>query len=134
MSMFLWASARVKSHHQPVFTYYFDRAIPWPQHPEFGAFHGDEIPYFFLNLEMLDRPWETEDSTLSRNVSSYLVNFASKGDPNGVGLVSWPKIDQNQPQTMELGVRLGAMPLADREKLDFWTRYYNSPISRSMSF
>ncbi len=134
VSMFHWASARAMSHHQPVFTYNFDRAIPWPQHPEFGAFHGDEIPYFFLNLEMLDRPWETEDSTLSRNVSSYLVNFASKGDPNGVGLVSWPKIDQNQPQTMELGVRLGAMPLADREKLDFWTRYYNSPISRSMSF
>ena len=62
VSLFLWASARVKSHHQPVFTYYFDRAIPWPQHPEFGAFHTGEIPYFFLNLEMLDRPWETEDS------------------------------------------------------------------------
>ena len=100
VSMFHWASARAKSHHQPVFTYNFDRAIPWPQHPEFGAFHGDEIPYFFLNLEMLDRPWETEDSTLSRNVSSYLVNFASKGDPNGVGLVSWPKIDQDQRASM----------------------------------
>ena len=44
VSLFLWASARVKSHHQPVFTYYFDRAIPWPQHPEFGAFHTGEIP------------------------------------------------------------------------------------------
>ena len=59
---------------------------------------------------------------------------SSKGDPNGVGLMSWPKIDQNQPKTMELGVRLAAMPLADREKLDFWTRYYNSPISRSTAF
>jgi len=55
VSIFLWASVRVKSHHQPVFTYYFDRAIPWPQHPEFGAFHTGEIPYFFLNLEMLIR-------------------------------------------------------------------------------
>jgi para-nitrobenzyl esterase len=67
-------------------------------------------------------------------VSSYLVNFASKRDPDSADLVSWPKIDQNQPQTMELGVRLGPVPLADREKLDFWTRYYNSPISRNMSF
>jgi para-nitrobenzyl esterase len=83
---------------------------------------------------MLDRPWETEDSTLAGNVSSYLVNFASKGDPNSAKLTYWPKIDQNQPQIMELGVHLGPMPLAGREKLDFWTRYYNSPISRSMSF
>ncbi len=96
VSMFHWASARAKSHHQPVFTYNFDRAIPWPQHPEFGAFHGDEIPYFFLNLEMLDRPWQTEDFTLSRNVSSYLVNFASKGDPNGaeVGVLAQ---DRSEP-------------------------------------
>ena len=41
---------------------------------------------------------------------------------------------QQTPQIMELGVHLGPMPLAGREKLDFWTRYYNSPISRSMSF
>ena len=55
---------------------------------------------------------QTEDSTLARNASFYLVNSASKGDPNSSDLVSWPKIDQNQPQTMALGVCLGPMPLA----------------------
>lgn len=131
VSMFLWASARVRSHLQPVFTYFFDRAIPWPQHPEFGAFHTGEIPYFFLNLKMLDRPWQPDDYTLAKNVSSYLVNFATGGDPNGSSLALWPKIDPSQPQTMELGLHCGAMPLADKEKVDFWTRYYNSPISNS---
>jgi para-nitrobenzyl esterase len=131
VSGFLWACARLKSHRQPVFTYYFDRGIPWPQHPEFGAFHTGEIPYFFLNLKLIDRPWEQIDFTLANTVSTYLINFATHGDPNGNGVAPWPKIDPSQPQTMELGARTGAMPLASKEKIDFWTRYFNSPISRS---
>ena len=131
ISMFLWAGARVKSHHEPVFTYYFDRAIPWPQHPEFGAFHTGEIPYFFLNLKMLDRPWEENDFVLAKEVSSYLVNFATKGDPNGPGLQRWPKVDPDQQETMELGARCGAMPLADKVKANFWIRYFNSPESKN---
>jgi len=130
-SMFVWASLRVKSHHQPVFTYYFDRGIPWPEHPEFGAFHTGEIPYFFLNLKALDRPWERQDFRLANEVASYLINFAAKGDPNGAGLAPWPKIDTNQPQTFELGGHTGAMALAEKAKADFWLKYYNSPVSRN---
>ncbi len=133
VSMFLWASARAKSHHEPVFTYYFDRGIPWPQHPEFGAFHTGEIPYFFLNQKRLDRPWEHADYTLAKIVSQYLKNFAAKGDPNGQGVPTWLRIDPNKPQTMELGLRIGAMPLAEPAKVDFWMRYFNSPVSKNAS-
>jgi para-nitrobenzyl esterase len=131
VSMFLWASARAKSHHQPVYTYYFDHAIPWPQHPEFGAFHTGEIPYFFLNLKMLDRPWEPVDFKLADSVSDYLVNLAAKGNPNGAGLAPWEYVNPDEPQTMELGAPSGAMQLADRTKVNFWTRYFNSPVSRN---
>jgi len=131
VSMYVFASARARSHRQPVYTYYFDRAIPWPQHPEFGAFHSAELPYFFLNLGVLQRPWEKVDFELAKNVSSYLVNFARQGDPNGAGLTAWPKVDPNLPQTMELGSRIGPMPLADPAKVQFWTRYYASPISNN---
>lgn len=131
VAMFLWASIRVKNHDSPVYTYYFDRAIPWPQHPEFGAFHTSELTYFFLNLKALDRPWKKIDFKLSREMSAYLVNFASHGDPDGPGLVTWPKVSPSKPQTMELGARCGAMPLADKAKVAFWTRYYNSSISDS---
>jgi para-nitrobenzyl esterase len=133
VSAFLWASARLKSHRSPVFTYYFDRGIPWPQHPEFGAFHTGEIPYFFLNQKALDRPWEKVDFTLAKDVSTYLVNYATKGDPNGPGVPPWPKIDPSLPQTMELGAHTGAMPLANKERVDFWIRYFNSPISSNGS-
>ncbi len=94
VSMYLWACLRIKSHKQPVFTYYFDRAIPWPAHPEFGAFHTGEIPYFFLNTGMLDRPWEKADEAVASDVSSYLFNFAQKGDPGGKGLASCPELMQ----------------------------------------
>jgi para-nitrobenzyl esterase len=131
VSMYLFASARARSHRQPIYTYFFDRGIPWPQHPEFGAFHTGELPYFFLNLGVLQRPWEKDDVELAKAASSYLVNFASRGDPNGPGLAPWPAVDANVPQTMELGSRIGPMPLADKEKVDFWTRYYASPISNN---
>jgi para-nitrobenzyl esterase len=130
VSMFLWASARMKSHHQAVFTYYFDRAIPWPEHPEFGAFHTGEIPYFFLTLDALHRPWEEIDFKLAQEVSTYLVNFAKAGDPNGPNLTPWPKVGAN-PETMQLGQRSGAMPLADAKRTEFWMRYFESSAGKN---
>jgi para-nitrobenzyl esterase len=127
VSMFLWASARATNHHQPVYTYFFDRGIPWPQHPEFGAFHGSELPYFFLNLDKLDRPWEPIDRDLAKSAAAYLKNFATTGNPNGPGSATWTPVDRNDPSTIELGTRIGLMPLADKQRLDFWIRYFNSP-------
>ncbi len=127
VSMFLWASRRGKNHRQPVFTYYFDRAIPWPQHPEFGAFHTGEIPYFFLNLKTLDRPFEPVDFRIAQEAASYLRDFAGQGNPDGGDLPKWPRVEATAPATMEIGVRTGPMPLADPEKLDFWTRFFASP-------
>jgi para-nitrobenzyl esterase len=107
--------------------------IPWPQHPEFGAFHSGELPYFFLNEKMLDRPWTQEDLALGTTVSSYLKNFAATGDPNGAGLPPWPKVDAKVPKTMELGAQCGPIPLGDAAKSDFWMRYFNSPASKNAS-
>jgi para-nitrobenzyl esterase len=130
VSMFLWASRRGKNHHQPVFTYYFDRAIPWPQHPEFGAFHSGELPYFFGNLDKLDRPWEELDRDLAKTTQSYLKHFATAGNPNGTGLAKWDRVRADAPSTMEVGARIGPMPLADRNRLDFWTRFFESPQAK----
>jgi len=127
VAMFLWASRREKNHHQPVFTYYFDRAIPWPQHPEFGAFHSGELPYFFGNLNKLDRPWEEVDRVLAKTTQAYLKNFATAGNPNGSGLEKWERVRADVPSTMEIGARIGPMPLADKNRLEFWTRFFDSP-------
>ena len=130
VSMFLWASRRTATHRQAVFTYFFDRAIPWPQHPEFGAFHTGEIPYFFLNLKALNRPWEPADFALAKTASSYLAHFAAAGDPNGAALPVWPRVTTDEPETMEIGAQTQTMPLADKERLAFWIRFFASPAGQ----
>ncbi len=116
VSMHLWATDQLTANKR-VYTYYFDRAIPWPAHPEFGAFHSGEIPYFFNTLNRLPRPWEAVDRKLAETVSTYVTNFAKKGDPNGSGLPPWPAFDPASHTTMQLGARVGSMPLADAARM-----------------
>lgn len=89
------------------FLYHFTHAIPWPEHPEFGAFHTGEVPYVFQNLAALKRPWESVDRTLADQVSSYWVNFATSGDPNGKGLPHWPAFEAESAQLQRLDSSIG---------------------------
>jgi para-nitrobenzyl esterase len=124
VSMYLWASERAKRSKAKAYTYYFTRGIPWPEYPEFGAFHTSDVPYFFANLKHLNRPWEAVDRQLSETASNYWVNFAKTGNPNGKGLPNWPAFDAAQQVTMELGEKTGARPVAEKEKLAFFTQYF----------
>lgn len=119
VSLDLWA-ANQAARSGTVYTYYFDRPIPWPAHPEFGAFHTAEVPYVFQNLKILDRPWERVDYQLSDDMSSYWTNFAKTGNPNGKGLPEWPAYAPGKHVTMELGAHVGAIPDADPAKLQFF--------------
>ena len=121
VSMDLWAAEQEKASKR-VYTYYFDRVLPWPAHPEFGAFHTSEVPYVFQTIAKLDRPWEPVDKKVSDAVSSYWVNFAAKGDPNGAGLPPWPAYSAAAHKTMELGAQMGAMSVAEPSKLEFFLR------------
>ncbi|MGH9587019.1 MAG: carboxylesterase/lipase family protein [Acidobacteriaceae bacterium] len=134
VSMFLWATARLRHHHSPIFTYYFDRAIPWPQHPEFGAFHSGELPYFFRNLQLMDRPWQPIDHSIANTASAYLKAFASEGDPNQNGYPHWPAVNSASPLTMEIGAKTHPMPLANKERLKFWLEYFHSQAAKNAPF
>ena len=102
-------SERARTAHTPSFAYYFDRAIPWPDHPEFGAFHTSEVPYVFGTLDALPRPWTESDHRLSDVMMAYWVNFVTTGDPNGPNLQKWPTFTPAKPNFMELGLKVGAM-------------------------
>jgi len=117
----LWAANQRKASPR-VYTYYFDRVLPWPQHPEFGAFHTSEVPYIFRTLDKLDRPWTAVDRIVSETVASYWTGFARSGDPNGNGLAPWPAYTSDGHTTMQLGERMGAMPVADPPKREFFVR------------
>jgi para-nitrobenzyl esterase len=123
VSVFLWAERQQKKSGS-LYTYYFDRAIPWPEHPEFGAFHTGEIPYVFDNLDKLDRPWQPVDRTVADQMSSYWVHFAATGNPNGEGLARWPAFDASTNVTMRLGEHMGPMPTAAPAKVGFWRTFF----------
>ena len=84
----LAARARTSTH--AAYAYYFEHAVPWPQHPQFGAFHSGELPYVFDNLAGLDRPWTAADRGLAMAASSYWAAFAASGRPAGDSLPKWP--------------------------------------------
>jgi para-nitrobenzyl esterase len=91
-----------------------------------GATHTSEISYVF-NHPYSNGPleWNDVDKKLADMMSSYWVNFMTKGDPNGPGLPTWPQYkDLSKDKVMVLGdtVQVEAMPPA--EKLAFFNARY----------
>jgi para-nitrobenzyl esterase len=123
VAMYLWAESRAATAHTASYTYFFDRAIPWPEHPEFGAFHASEVPYALGNLSVLKRPFEPEDYSLEQAMTGYWVQFLRSGDPNAKGLPLWPASRKGQPVTMELGGTVGPRTVASEEVFQFWKNY-----------
>ena len=77
----------------PVFYYSFRQQPPFPAgsvYAGWGASHFAELWYVFDHLDQSPWNWTAGDRKLADEMSSYWVNFARSGDPNGPGLPSWP--------------------------------------------
>ena len=74
-----------------VFQYRFEHAPPPAPNAvaRIGAYHGAEIPYVFSSLDSQQRDWTVVDREIAGLLSSYWVNFARSGDPNGESLPMW---------------------------------------------
>jgi para-nitrobenzyl esterase len=103
-----WADLQTKSGRSKAYLYYFTRDAPADGPVPSAAYHGAELPYVFHNLHLFDHRWSPVDRQLEEVVSSYWVNFARSGDPNGSGLPRWPAYERsNGTRVMVLDDRVG---------------------------
>jgi para-nitrobenzyl esterase len=118
LNTFLWLQYRARTSETRAYEYYFDRAIPWPEYPRFGAFHTAEVPYVFNNIKMLTHHHKMEkaDTLLAEQISSCWVNFVTTGDPNGEGFPYWAPFDSTRHEVMRLGEEMRRMPVAASEE------------------
>lgn len=67
-----------------------------------GAGHATDIPYFFDTADIKYGAETTmRDRQAARTISSYVVNFAKTGDPNGKGLPRWSRYDPQADKLMD---------------------------------
>jgi para-nitrobenzyl esterase len=125
VSMYLWVMNRAATAKTKAYTYYWNHTLPGPDAGTYKAFHTSEVPYALNTLYMSDRPFTDVDHRIADMMSSYWVNFATTGNPNGKGLPHWPAVSERPDTTMQLGDGTGAIPIAGSPaKIDFWKRYF----------
>jgi para-nitrobenzyl esterase len=56
-------------------------------------------------------------------VSSYWVNFAKTGNPNGSALPDWPAFKVGDKSIMQLAGEMKPIPLAAPKRQQFWMDY-----------
>ncbi|MGA2599870.1 MAG: carboxylesterase family protein [Bryobacteraceae bacterium] len=120
-----WARMENKTGKNKAYLYYFTRVPPGPESDKLGAFHASEIPYAFDNVGVSKwRPYEYMDYKLADVMSSYWVNFAEAGDPNGKGLPEWPVYQTASNLALELGDHIRPMTAPHKEQLDALDKYF----------
>jgi para-nitrobenzyl esterase len=117
MTTTLWAQAWKAHRRSPVYLYDFTRVPPWKAHPEFGAHHTSDVPYFFSTLNTVkDRDYTEVDRAVSHTASEAWVQFASTGKPGA----AWTPVKDDHGPVFELGDTATLHPVLDAAHAAFW--------------
>ncbi|MFN8259002.1 MAG: carboxylesterase family protein [Bacteroidales bacterium] len=114
---YTWASLQSSKGKNKAWVYYFSQ-VP-PGEPNYGAFHSAEFGYALHTLKLWNRPFTDWDYQLEEIMSSYWVNFAGNGNPNGDGLQNWPAFDNTNHFIIEFGSNIKIVPLPMLKQLLF---------------
>jgi para-nitrobenzyl esterase len=79
-----------------------------------GARHATDIPFFFDTAAIKYGDKTTpRDSAMGKAISTYLVNFARRGDPNGGAMPAWPRYARASDELMDFGA--AGKPVAEKD-------------------
>ena len=128
-----WAAAQA-SKGKKAYTYFFTHiqtvnGQPSPQ----GATHTAEISFAWNNPKgQATQTWNDIDLKLADQMSSYWVNFITKGDPNGNGLPRWPEFkDLSKSKVMVFGDTPEAESTVPAMKLTFYAAAFQRLLKTS---
>jgi para-nitrobenzyl esterase len=122
-----WAMLQSEKGKGHAYVYYFDHRTP--QSPS-GANHGSEMAFVFRNLigggpiGLAGAP-RPEDNAMSELMSSYWVNFAKNGDPNGPGLPRWPAFTSSSQSLMLFDAKSSARPVPNMTQIKALDSYFS---------
>jgi len=128
-----WARLQSETGKSKVYYYYFDQHPNYPESsPRFGygSPHGMEVAYVFEHLNLNGPQTSKSDLEISDAMSTYWVNFAKHGDPNGEGVPAWPAFSDSNPQVMYFSQtpHIGPVPSAESLKaLDAYFAWRRTP-------
>ncbi len=128
-----WARLAAQTGKSRVFYYYFDQHPIYPEsslRAGYGSFHGADVAYVFQHLNPNHPQTTKSDLEISDAMSTYWVNFARHGDPNGEGVPAWPAFSTGNPQVMYFNQtpHIGPVPSAESLKvLDAYFAWRRTP-------
>ncbi len=125
-----WAWARLESMHgrNAVYYYRFAHSPPFPAgtvYDGWGASHFSELWYTFDHLGQERWAWSAADRKLADEMSSYWVNFARTGNPNGAGLSVWPTFTPADGRTLILDEPISAGHIPELKSLQVFDAVYS---------
>jgi para-nitrobenzyl esterase len=126
--MWAWARLEAMKGHNAVYYYRFAHRPPFPQdsiYAGWGASHFAELWYVFDHLAQERWHWSAADGNLADTISSYWVNFARSGDPNGPGLPSWPAFTATKQSTLILDDPIETGDVPERKTLEVFDAVYS---------
>jgi para-nitrobenzyl esterase len=127
--MWAWARLQTGTGRSPVYYYSFRQKPPFPAgsvYEGWGASHFAELWYVFDHLNQLSWNWTGADRRVAEEMSSYWVNFARSGNPNGPGLPPWSAFTSAESKVQDLGDPIAVGGVANINSLKVFDSVYSA--------